>query len=442
MKKIISTALTLAVALTMLVSCSSNSPSNVPGDTSGGASTSGTTTGAPKTVKWWYYHKGAEAEVLEQAIKAFNESQTEYVVEGFSVPDKQKYIVAMASNESPDLIGLSNQEVVTYQANGLLEDITAMSKAKGFDYTTILDEQTMYANSVDDVQYGIPFHSVVIQMFYNKDLLSQIGETNPPETMEELYEMAVKATTLDANGNIDVLGFPLFPLASARQEGIYAFGGRWVDSETGKKVTPNTQGVLDSLKMNVEFRTKYGIDKVQKFVATGNTNRYTPQDIFFAGKQLFRFDGPWLAKQAKDNNPDLNFGVTLIPGTKADPSLRGSSRYETTSVAIPVVAKEKDGAYELAKFLATDGNMQILLGLGALPANKTLYDNAELLASNETFPDFMAAIKAGNGVQYPRLEDSAKYTSLIEATLDYVYNGTKTPEQALADLQKEAESLK
>lgn len=434
MKKLLSTILALGMMLTLLAGCS--------GSASSSTAASGSEAGAaPKTVKWWYFHKGLEAEPLEAAIAKFNASQTEYVVEGFSVPDKQKYIVAMASNESPDLIEVSNQDVVTYQSNGLLEPIEPLAKNAGFDLNSIYDDQTKLANSVDDVMYGMPYASVVIQMFYNKDILESIGETEPPKTMEELYDMAVRATTLDANGDIDILGYPLFPLASARQEGIYAFGGRWVDEKDGKTVTADSQGVLDSLKMNVEYRSKYGIEKVQKFVATGNTNRYTPQDIFFAGKQLFRFDGPWLAKQINDNNPDINYGVALIPGTKANPDLRGTSRFETTSVAIPVVAKEKEGAYAFAQFLATEGAKDVLLGIGSLPANKTLFDDADLLASNAVFPDFMEALKSGNGVQYPRLGDSAKYTSLIETTLDYVYNGTKTPEQALADLQKEASAL-
>lgn len=437
MKKGFSLLLALCMILTLLAGCG-GAPSST---AAAGSSEAAGVAGAPKPVKWWYFHKGLEAEPLEAAIAKFNASQTEYVVEGFSVPDKQKYIVAMASNESPDLIEVSNQEVVTYQSNGLLEPVQQYAEAAGFDLNSIFDEQTKIANSVDDVMYGIPYASVVIQMFYNKDILESIGETEPPETMEELYDMAVRATTLDANGDIDILGYPLFPLASARQEGIYAFGGTWVDAADGKTITADSKGVLDSLNMNLTFREKYGMDKVQKFVATGNTNRYTPQDIFFAGKQLFRFDGPWLAKQIKDNNPDINYGIALIPGTDANPELRGTSRFETTSVAIPVVAQEKEGAYAFAQFLATEGAKDVLLGIGSLPANKTLFEDAELLASNQAFPDFMEALKAGNGVQYPRLGESAKYTSLIETALDYVYNGTKTPEEAMAELQKEASAL-
>ena len=113
---------------------------------------------------------------------------------------------------------------------------------------------------------------MIIQMFYNKDILEEIGYTEPPKTMEELYEMAVKATEVDDKGTITRLGYPLFPLASARQELIYAFGGKWW-SDDGLTLTPDDPAILDSLKMNIDFRSQYGIEKVQEFVATANTNR-------------------------------------------------------------------------------------------------------------------------------------------------------------------------
>ncbi len=395
---------------------------------------------APVPVSYWYYHKGDEAVMMEHVIQRFNESQSQYVVEGFSVPDKQKYLVAMSGDESPDVIELTNSEVVSYQGSGLLENLTAMGNSNGFDFG-VFDAPAVDNNSIDGQMYGFPITSVIIQMFYNKDILEQIGEKEPPETMEELYDMAVRATTLDGDGNIDVLGYPLFPLASARQELIYAFGGTWV-AEDGLTPTADSQEILDSLHMNLEFRNRYGIDQVQKFVATGNTNRYTPQDIFFAGKQLFRFDGPWLANQIRDNNPDINFGVALIPGTQANPELRGVSRYENTSLGIPVGAKEKEGAYAFASWFATEGVKDFLMEIGSLPANKTLFDDEELMACNDVFPSFMEALKTGNGVPSLKMADTAQYTSLIEEYLDYVYNGTKTPEDAMEELQKAASQLR
>ncbi len=434
-KKMFCCALAALIALSAVAGCSSSTAGST------AASDASKAAAAPQKVTFWYYHKGDEGAVLEKTIKAFNASQSKYVVEGFSVPDKQKYLVAMSSNESPDLIELSNQDIVSYKANGLLEDLTAMGQKNNFDFK-IFSESAKTANTVDGNYFALPYATDIIEMFYNKDLLAKIGAKEPPKTMEELYDMAVKATTLDKNGNIDTLGYPLFPLASARQEGIYAFGGTWVDAATGLKPTANSQGVLDSLNFNVKYRNLYGMAKVQKFVATSNTNRYTPQDIFFAGKQLFRFDGPWLAKMIHDNNPKINYGVTLIPGTKANPELRGVSRYETTSVAIPVGAAQKEGAWALANYIATDGAQDLLIGLGSLPANKNLYNDAKLLSSNASFPEFIEALKADNGVQYPKMQESAKYTALINQYLDFVYNGTKTPKDAMDALQQQASALK
>jgi len=404
------------------------------------AGTAETAKAGPKEVNYWYFHKGNEANMMENAIAKYNASQNEYKVVGFSVPDNQKYLVAMSSGESPDVIEISDSRIPSYVDNGMLVDLSALGKQKGYDFS-IFDDVAVRNNSIDGKMYGYPISSVVIQMYYNKDILKAIGETEPPKTMEELYDMALRATTVDASGNIDILGYPLFPLASARQELIYAFGDAWT-KEDNMTPTANAKGIIDSLNMNVRFREKYDINKVQAFVATGNTNRYTVQDIFFVGKQLFRFDGAWLASMIATNNPNLNYGVTLIPGTQANPEIRGVSRYENSSLSIPVGAKEKDGAYDFMNWFTHEGVKDFLLEIGSLPANNTLFDDPDLRASSIAFPSFMDALKTGNGVSSPKMADSAQYISLINEYLDYVYNGSKTPEEAMNELQDEALKLK
>lgn len=394
----------------------------------------------PKEVSYWYFHKGNEAVMMENVIEKYNASQDNYKVVGFSVPDNQKYLVAMSSGESPDVIEISDSRIPSYTDNGLLVNLSELGKKKGFDFS-IFDDIAIRNNSMNGKVYAFPISSVVIQMYYNKDILNSIGETEPPKTMEELYDMAIRATTVDEKGNINILGYPLFPLASARQELIYAFGDAFTEKDN---ITPSAdaQGIIDSLNMNVKYRKLYDINKVQAFVATGNTNRYTEQDIFFVGKQLFRFDGAWLASMIAANNPSLNYGVTLIPGTKANPEMRGVSRYENSSLAIPIGAKEQDGAYDFINWFTHEGVKDFLLEIGSLPANNTLFDDPELKASSKAFPSFMEALKTGNGVSSPKMADSAQYISLIDEYLDHVYNGTKTPERAMSELQAEALKLK
>lgn len=217
MKKLISLLLTLVMILSMTVSFAE---------------------GDREVITFWYAHTGDEATVFESAIAQYNASQDKVTVQGVSTMDTQKMIVAMSGSGAPDVISATNQLVIQYAANDLLISLNDMVAAENYDLS-IYSDKSLEAVTVESDVMGLPYESYTIQMFYNKDLLTAAGYTEPPKTVEEMYEMAVAATKLDEDGNIDVLGYPLFPYASARQELIYAFGGRWWD-ENGN-LTPRTR---------------------------------------------------------------------------------------------------------------------------------------------------------------------------------------------------------
>lgn len=442
MKKMLSLALSACLIAVPLTACGGGTSSAAASTGNDSSSAASTSSDAPEVVTFWYTHQGDEATVIEQCIAAYNASQDRYVVEGLSVPDKQKIVVAVSGDEAPDVIEVSSANVVDYQANGLLQSLQPYIDAEDPAEYDINNTSALSLNAMnlDGEQWGIGWDQEIIQLFYNKDILAEIGYDEPPQTVDEMYEMAVKATTLDDSGNIDVLGYPLFPLASARQELIYAFGGRfWADDLV--TLTPDDPKILDSLNMNVAYRKQYGIDKVQAFIATANTNRYTEQDMFFAGKQLFRIDGQWLPAMIKNFNSDVNWGVTLLPSAADDPDGRGTSRYETTGAAIPINAVNKDGAWDFIKYLTSDEGQKIMcIGNSWLPALTTLYDDPDLNAL-PAFPAFLEALETANFVQYARIAESAQYNSLIEEHLDYVYTGAMTPEEAMSQLAERAKML-
>lgn len=444
-KRVISSILTLSMAAAALAGCGGSSDStstqaqNSTAQAEAGEQTQGAeASGDVETITFWYNNTGDEAKIYEEAVAAYNASQSKYKVEGLSVTDAQKLIVAMSSNEAPDVIKISNQTVIQYTKNGLLESIQDLIDQEGYD-TSIYSEQALDANRVDGALYALPLDAYTIQMFYNKTLLEEAGYSEPPKTMEEMYEMALKATKLDDNGNIDVLGYPLFPYASARQELIYGFGGRWWDENS--KPSPENSGILDSLNMNVAFRNEFGGKALDGFIGTANTNRYTEQDMFFQGKQLFRLDGSWLPTMMSNFNSTVDWGITLIPGTQAHPEYRGTSRFETDSISIPSMAAHKEGAWDFTKWLCEEEGAKIIdLGTGNLPAVKALYDDSDILAV-PGFAEFIDALKEEKGVQYPQMTDYDEYMNLVNAALDTVYAGTQTPEEAMADLAKQSAGL-
>ena len=60
---------------------------------------------------------------MDDLIAAYNASQDKYEVVGLSMNDQQKLIVAMSSDEGPDVIFSSNSNLTTYYFNGLLKDL-------------------------------------------------------------------------------------------------------------------------------------------------------------------------------------------------------------------------------------------------------------------------------------------------------------------------------
>ena len=53
----------------------------------------------------------------------------------------------------------------------------------------------------------MPVLADVYGLYYNKDLLAAAGYTEPPKTLAELTDMAVKLTTFNDDGSIKTLGF-------------------------------------------------------------------------------------------------------------------------------------------------------------------------------------------------------------------------------------------
>lgn len=447
------TALAMAgmMALTSLVGCSSQKDAG--NDTTAaaqtqtqettakaeGETTAGAAGGTREIVNYWHIHTGDEAKVEDDLIAAYNASQDKYEVVGLSMNDQQKLIVAMSSDEGPDVVFSSNSNLTTYYFNGLLKDLQEYIDRDQIDLSQWTKKSIEACTFEGDI-YAMPESGgSQIQMFYNKDLLAEAGYSEPPATMEELYEMSEKITKLDGDGNIEVMGYPLFPLASARQELIYAFGGRWWDDDGN--LTPDSEGILESLHMNMQVREKYGVEKVQAFVGTANTNRYTEQDMFFTGNQAFRFDGAWLTAMILNNNPDLNYGIAMVPGTKAHPENQGVSRYEAGTLTMPINAKCKEGAWDFIKFASSfEGSKIMDIGRSVTPARLDLMDDPDIRAI-PGLDAFIEATKLENGINYPKIKDYAKYVSLIDNALDLVYNGYQTPEEAMADLAKQCEGL-
>ena len=174
-KKLVGTLFVLGMAALSATGCSSSestATSAAPAAGENSAAEEANTTEAPasgedvQVVTFWYNNTGDEAKVYEEAIAAYNASQSKYKVEGLSVTDAQKLIVSMSSNEAPDVIKTGNQSIIQYTKNGLLQSVQEYVDAESFD-TSVFSEQSVEANRIDgDV-------CIAAGCLHNSDVLQQ-----------------------------------------------------------------------------------------------------------------------------------------------------------------------------------------------------------------------------------------------------------------------------
>ena len=118
----------------------------------------------------------------------------------------------------------------------------------------------------NNIQCALPMLTDAYGLYYNVDLLSKAGFSEPPKTLSEFTAMAEKLTEYNPDGSIKVAGF--MPLFGAYQNTVNTFGhayaGQWYDS-SGKpslSTDPNWTKMLEWQKSIVD---KIGYDKLQKF---------------------------------------------------------------------------------------------------------------------------------------------------------------------------------
>jgi multiple sugar transport system permease protein len=299
--------------------------------------------------------------------------------------DPTRFLVSVAGGRPPDLILFDRYAVSEWAARGafakLDEFVTRESTNPAPDairpenfYKSCWDE-VIYENPTTHERgiYGIPERVDDRALFYNKDLLKRAGfvdangEAQPPRTWEELELMAVKLTEHDARGRITQLGFaPNFGNAWLY---LYAWmnGGQFMSTDRRRCIL-NSLPVVQALDwMTRVYDSLGGAQKEFAFEGTAQSGqRSAPPgelDLFVQGKVAMKIDGYWIFPEVlAQYGQNLNYAVTLPP-LPAGAAGKAKSEYSWVSgwcYAIPSTARQKEGAWELLKFMCSQHAREII----------------------------------------------------------------------------------
>jgi raffinose/stachyose/melibiose transport system substrate-binding protein len=282
----------------------------------------------------WLTHNPSETAASEQAAMAWvTQYQTEHpgiTVARESVTGEVLKTIITTRLQSGDV------DLVTYGVgptfSGLLYEsglLAPLDEAYAKYGWPIYDWAKVQATT-GGVAYGVPDQIEAIGLFYNADLLSELGFSNPPKTLEELRAIAEAAKAKDeipiAFGNKDQWeALALFSIGTAT-----AMGGKKIDELLAGTRRWDSPEVIDVLKLFFE-------DFVQNGYYPKQPNGISYDDskaLFLSGKSPFMLTYTSVS-------PDITENGQFTAGFVPFPAITGS--------ATPLAIGLGDGWFVAAK---------------------------------------------------------------------------------------------
>lgn len=315
-------------------------------------------------IDYWQYFFKERVEAIDALIKQFEAANPGIKVKHTTFPyaDYQtKVAAAIPAGEGPDVVQLYYGWLAQYMKAGLLQPLpTDRVDPAAIDRDFFPIVRNM---KIDGKYYALPTAVRSLALFWNKKLFQEAGldPNKPPQTLEELVEIARKTAKRDGGGNLLVGGMTV-DLGMQDQHWVREvlfrqFGARPY-SDDNKTVAYNTEAGAKAVAWYDSLVSK---EKVSQF------GFMTDQPTAFrSGKAALTIDGSFRLG-AFDGQRGLEYGVTELPSY-------GGKRFNFASYWVNGVTSKakdakRDAAIKFLQFVTSADAMELWLQkVGELPA--------------------------------------------------------------------------
>jgi multiple sugar transport system substrate-binding protein len=373
---------------------------------------------APTPIRFTGYYVGPLQTQLQELVAEFNKTRPDIVVTYEFVPFhdlKQRLLVGQAAGDLPDVTIIDNPDNAAFAKAGIFVDLTDRVKAWSGNGRFFSGpwNSTLYRGG----QYGIPFTSNCLALFYDKNALQKAG-LPVPETWAQLRTAAKTLTTKNRYG--------LVISAVNTEEGTFQYLP-WLLSSgatTSRLDSPDAVRSLTFLKSLIDD----GSMSPQVVLWTMNDI----EKLFASGKAAMMINGPWHFGDLAGR--PIDYGVAKVPRDKVFASVLGGE-----NVAIPQ-GKSVDAAWAFVQFLCSkDSINRFAQGTGFLPPRRDATETGDQWSRDPKYQVFLEemqyAVPRGPHPQWPAI------SALVSGALQEGLSGYRTPHDALAGAQEKLTSL-
>jgi len=285
--------------------------------------------------------------------------------------------------------------------------------------------------------WGIPFQRSTIVLYYNKEMFKEAGldPNKPPATWDEMTAYAQKLTKRDASGKVTQWGVQIpssgFPYWLF--QGLVIEAGTNLMNQAGTETYYDRPEVITALSYWVDLVNKYKVHP-EGIVEWGTT----PKD-FFEKKVAMIWTTTGNLTNVK-TNAKFDFGVAMLPAGKQRGSPTGGGNFYIFAKSTPA---QREAAMKFIKWVTSPqraAQWGIDTGYVAVRA-----DAWETPVMKQYVAGFPPAAVARDQLPYAKAElsthDNQRVTKALNDGLQAALTGTKTPEVALKDAQREADRL-
>jgi multiple sugar transport system substrate-binding protein len=360
-------------------------------------------TRAQEAVKLSFWSRDSDEGLVRGLVNAWNASHKNQI-EVTIIPAADfvtKVGTAVAGGAAPDIMAIDLIYVPAFAAADQLTEIGDLAKALPF-FDKLSPSHVRLATYKDKL-YALPFNAEASVLMWNKGLFKQAGldPEKGPTNWDEIYTDAKKITAL-GNGIYGYYfsgacaGCNAFTFAPL----IWASGGDFLsaDYSTPTLTDPNVKAALEFYrKMWVEKLMPEGakVDNGSDFFNAFQTNK-----IGMIGT------GAFAQSVLRTNHPEIEFGVTYLPGQKGGKSSFAGG----DSVAIPKGSKYVKEAFEFIQWaLSDDVQLEQFAKTSQLPVRTDLAKNKYFDADPrlELNADAMALGRTPYSLKYNELFNDA-----------------------------------
>jgi multiple sugar transport system substrate-binding protein len=372
---------------------------------------------------WHYFSADNQVQLMDDYAQRFEDAHEGVTVSNVYVPYDQlnsNVINAAGAGEGPDVVVFNGAEWSTLALAGALQPLDAYWD----EYADADQFPDSVLHGLEDELYAVQGYVNLLGLWYNADLLDEIG-VEPPTTIDELEE-AMQAAVDAGHRGITLSALP----QSQGEWQAYP----WLTSQGFDYADPDEAALAAGFAMVRDW-----VDQGYLSQEAVNWDQTVPFQQFTAGGVAFAANGNWQMGAAAAD-ADFEYGVVSLPvGDEGKVYLGGEGQGIGTHSDDPDLA----WAYLQETYLHPDGQLAAVETVGSIPSRADASQDPAV-TDNDLLDPFAQTLNT-SGANYPDAvvppENVADLQTTMGQAWSAVVGGQTAPDAAAAQAVGQLESL-